>query len=75
MALQRAKAPIDDDTLRLAAYRVFLARPRATIRAAEREDRSLSPAFSSARDYLTEGRVISRDDAGHWRLNELWEMA
>lgn len=75
VALTRAKAPLDEAALRLAAYRVFLSKPRATIRSAEKENSSLSPAFSSARDYLTEGRVISRTEQGLWRLNELWEMA
>lgn len=74
VALQRAKTPLDDDALRLAAYRVFLSKPRATRASAERENSSLSPAYSSAREYLAEGRVISRDEAGRWRLNELWEM-
>ncbi len=73
-ALTHAKAPLEEMDLRLAAYRVFLSKPRATIRSAEKENSSLSPAFSSARDYLAEGRVISRTETGTWRLNELWEM-
>lgn len=75
VALTRAKAPLDEAALRLAAYRVFLSKQRATIRSAEKENSSLSPAFSSARDYLAEGRVISRTEQGLLRLNELWEMA
>lgn len=74
VGLQRAKSPLYDDALRLTAYRVFLSKPRATIRSAERENSSLSSAFSSARDYLTKGHVISRAEAGTWQLNELWEM-
>lgn len=74
VALQRAKTKLDDDALRLSAYRVFLSKPRATRASAERENSALFPAYSSARDYLAEGRVISRDEAGCWRLNELWEM-
>lgn len=74
VALQRAKTPPDEDALRLGAYRVFLSKPRATRASAERENSALSPAFSSAREYLAEGRVISQDEAGCWRLNELWEM-
>jgi hypothetical protein len=75
VALQRNKVPLEEEALRLAAYRVFLSKPRATIRSAENENSSLSPAFSSARDYLAEGRVICRTEQGLWRLNELWEMA
>ena len=75
VTLTRAKAPLEEGALRLATYRVFLSKPRATIRSAEKENTSLSPAFSSARDYLAEGRVISRTEQGMWRLNELWEMA
>ncbi|ETD87288.1 hypothetical protein ACTTAL_17465 [Rhodobacter capsulatus] len=75
VALMRAKAPLDEEALRLAAYRVMLARPRATKTSAEKENSSLVPAFLSARDYLAEGQVISQDAAGRWRLNELWEMA
>jgi hypothetical protein len=75
VALTRAKAPLEEAALRLAAYRVFLSKPRATIRSAEKENSSLSPAFSSARDYLAEGHVISRTELGLWRLTELWEMA
>jgi hypothetical protein len=74
VALQRAKAPPDVDDLRLAAYRVFLSKPRATIQSAEQGDASLSPAFSSACDYLTQGRVISRTETGTWQLNDLSEM-
>lgn len=74
VALQRAKAPLDEATLRRDAYRVFLGKPRATIAAAEKEISSLSPAFSSARDYLTEGKIISQTDTGLWRLHELWEI-
>lgn len=72
VALKRSKAPLEEDALRLAAYRVFLKEPRATIKSAEKENSSLSPAFSSARDYLTEGHIISRTEAGSWRLNDLW---
>jgi len=71
VALRRAKAPLEEDALRLAAYRVFLSKPRATVRSAEKENSSLSPAFSSARDYLTEGQIISKTDAGAWQLNDL----
>ncbi len=74
VALTRAKAPLEEAALRLAAYRVFLSKPRATIRSAEKENSSLSPAFSSARDYLAEGHVISRIELDLWRLTELWEM-
>ena len=74
VALTRSEAPLEEAALRLAAYRVFLSKPRATIRSAEKENSSLSPAFSSARDYLSEGRVISRTELGPWRLTELWEM-
>lgn len=73
VALQRAKAPLDETTLRRNAYRVFLGKPRATIAAAEKENSSLSPAFSSARGYLTEGKIISQTGTGLWRLHELWE--
>lgn len=73
VALQRAKTPLDETTLRRNAYRVFLSKPRVTIPAAEKENSSLSPAFSSARDYLIEGKIISRTDTGLWRLHELWE--
>lgn len=73
VALQRAKTPLDETTLRRNAYRVFLGKPRATITAAEKESGSLSPAFASARDYLTEGKIISRTDTGLWRLHELWD--
>lgn len=74
VALQRAKTPLEDAALRLAAYRVFLSTPRATRASAERENSALSPAYSSAREYLAEGSVISQEEAGRWRLNELWEM-
>ena len=74
VALQRAKAPMDIDGLRLAAYRIFLSKPRATLQSAEQENTSLSAAFPSACNYLTEGRVISRTEAGAWRLNDLSEM-
>lgn len=74
VSLQRAKSPLDETTLRRNAYRVFLGKPRATIVSAESENSSLSPAFSSARDYLTEGKIISQTDIGFWRLHELWEM-
>jgi hypothetical protein len=73
VALPRAKTPLDEATLRRNAYRVFLGKPRATIAAAEQENSSLSSAFSSARDYLTEGRIISQIGSGRWRLHELWE--
>jgi len=73
VALQRAKTPLDEATLRCNAYRVFLGKPRATIAAAEKENSLLSPAFSSARDYLTEGKIISQTGTGLWRLHELWE--
>jgi hypothetical protein len=73
VALRRAKAPLDETTLRRNAYRVFLGKPRATIAAAEKENSSLSPAFSSALDYLKQGKIISQTDASLWRLHELWE--
>jgi hypothetical protein len=73
VALQRAKAPLDETTLRRNAYRVFLGKPRATIASAEKESGSLSPAFSSARDYLTQGKIISQTEPGLWQLHELWE--
>lgn len=73
VALERAEAPLDETTLRRNAYRVFLGKPRATIAAAEKENSSLSPAFSSARGYLTEGKIISQTGTGLWRLHELWE--
>lgn len=73
VALQRAKTPLDEATLRRNAYRAFLGKPRATISAAEKENSSLSPAFASARGYLTEGKIISQTDTGLWRLHELWE--
>lgn len=75
VALTRAEVPLEETALRLAAYRVFLSKPRATIRSVEKQDSSPSPAFSSARDYLAEGHVISRTKQGLWRLNDLWEMA
>jgi hypothetical protein len=74
VALQRAKVPLDDAGLHLAAYRVFLSKPRATIASAEREILSLAHAFSSACDLLTEGKVISRTSAGVWKLNDIWDM-
>lgn len=74
VALTRAKTPMEEEALRLAAYGVFLSKPRATIRSAQKENSSLSPAFSSVRDYLAEGRIISKTEQGLWRLNELWEM-
>lgn len=74
VALGRTKLPPEDDGLRLAAYRVFLSKPRATVKLADKDNSSLSPAYSSARDYLTEGSIISRTETGTWRLNELWEM-
>jgi len=74
VALQCAKVPLDDAGLQLAAYRVSLSKSSATIASVEREDASLAPAFSSARDYLTEGTVISRTEAGLWQLNKLWDM-
>ncbi len=74
VGLQKAKRPLSEHELRLAAYWVFLSKPRATVSTAEKENTSLSPAFSSARDYLTEGNVISRTESGQWKLNELWEM-
>lgn len=73
VALQRAKTPLDETTLRRNAYRVFLGKPRATIAKADRENSSLSPAFSSARNYLAEGKIISQTGTGLWRLHELWE--
>lgn len=73
VALQRAKTSLDEPTLRRNAYRVFLGKPRVTVPAAEKENSSLSPAFSSARDYLTEGKIISQTDTGLWRLHDLWE--
>jgi hypothetical protein len=74
VALKRSKSPLEEEALRLASYRVFLSKPRATIRSSEQENSSLSPAFSSARDYLIEGLVIVRTETGAWRLNDLWEM-
>jgi hypothetical protein len=73
VALQRAGTPLDEATLRRNAYRVFLGKPRATIAAVEKESSSLSPAFSFARNYLTEGKIISQTGTGLWRLHELWE--
>ena len=73
VALQRAKLPLDQTTLRRGAYRVFLGKPRATVAAAEKENSSLSSAFSSALDYLTQGKIISQTDTGLWRLHEHWE--
>lgn len=73
VALQRANAPLDETVLRRNAYRVFLGKPRATVASAEKEDSSLAPAYSSARDYLTQGKIISQTDTGPWRLHELWE--
>jgi len=74
VALMRARGPLDEDRLRLLAYRVLLSKPRTTIKSAERENSSLSPAFSSARAYLTEADIISQTERGAWKLNELWEM-
>ncbi len=73
VVLQRAKSPLDETTLRRNAYRVFLGKPRATIASAEKENSSLCPTFSSARDYLTQGKIISQTGPGLWRLRELWE--
>lgn len=73
VALQRAKSPLDETTLRRNAYRVFLGKSRATIASAEKENSALSSAFSSARDYLTQGKIISQAVNGLWRLHELWE--
>jgi hypothetical protein len=74
VALQKAKSPLKEPGLRLRSYRIFLKEPRISMAAAERENSSLSPAFSSARDYLVEGRIMSQTENGAWRLNELWEM-
>lgn len=74
VALQRAKEPLSERRLRLAAYRLVLKEPKVTIKTADQQNSSLSSAFSSARDYLAEGRVISRTEQGLWRLNEPWEM-
>jgi hypothetical protein len=71
VALKRAKVPLDTDALSLATYRIFLGKPRATMNSAEKQNRSLSPAFASALEYLTKGDIISRTDAGSWRLNHL----
>lgn len=71
VALTRAKVPLDAEALRLASYRIFLGNPRATLNSAEKQNSSLSPAFSSALEYLTEGDIISRTEAGAWRLNHL----
>ncbi|WP_030539562.1 hypothetical protein [Sphingobium sp. DC-2] len=71
VALKRTKVPLDADALRLAAYRVMLGKPRATIKSAEKGNSSLSPAFSSALEYLAEGNVICQTEAGAWQLNDL----
>lgn len=74
VALQKAGEPLIEDRLRLAAYRVFLWKPRASLRSAEKQNSSIAPGFSSARDYLEEGRIIDRGEIGAWRLNDLWEL-
>lgn len=73
-ALQRAKEPLTDEVLRLAAYRIFLSRPRVTVAGAERQAPSLRAAYASARQYLVEGQVISRDAAGRWGLPDMLEI-
>lgn len=75
VALQHGKEPMDETALKRGAYRVFLGKPRATIASAEKENNSLYPAFQSARDYLVQGKLISRTDTGLWRLHELWETS
>jgi hypothetical protein len=64
---------MDEAALRRGAYRVYLGKPRATIASAEQADSSLSPAFSSARDCLRQGKIISQTDVGLWRLHEVSE--
>lgn len=71
VALKRTKVPLDADALRLASYRVMLGKPRATIKSAEKGNSSLSPAFSSALEYLVEGNVICQTETGTWQLNDL----
>lgn len=74
VALQKAKSPLKEPGLRLRAYRIYLKEPRISMAAAERKNSSLSSAFSSARDYLVEGRIMSQTENGAWQLNTLWEM-
>ncbi|MCV2891423.1 hypothetical protein [Ruegeria aquimaris] len=75
VALSRAKEPVADADLFPAAMRVFLKKPRLSAKTIEDEHASYFPAFVSAREYLTEGKIISQTEAGDaWRLNELWEM-
>ncbi len=74
VALQKARSPLKEPGLRLRAYRIYLKEPRISLAAAEGKNSSLSSAFSSARDYLVEGRIMSRTENGAWRLSELWEM-
>ncbi|WP_426036999.1 hypothetical protein [Cypionkella sp. TWP1-2-1b2] len=75
VALQLAKAPLDDDGLRRAAFSVFLSNLQATYKSTEIDNTSLGLAFATARDCLVEGHVISQTELDLWRLNDLWEMA
>jgi hypothetical protein len=71
VALQRAKAPLDQEALRLASYSITLGKPRVSIKSAEKQDSSLSPAFSSALEHLAEGNLIFRTETGAWQLDTL----
>lgn len=51
----------------------YILEPRARVASAEQADSSLSPAFSSARESLRQGKIISQTDASLWQLHEHWE--
>ena len=75
VALTLARVPLEEAAQRLAAYRVFLSKPLAMIRAVEKHNNSRSLAFTSARSDLAGVHVIRRIEQGLWRLTEVWEMA